>query len=178
MTSLTRNASIIKQVYFPREIFAITAVASQLVMASLSLLIAIPYMVYFQIAPTPSLVMVPLGVALTGTLALGVGLAMACLNVANRDVQHSFVFLTRVGLYLSPVLWTLERAKGARAEAVDYLLLNPMAVPITMIRNGITGAPLGVDSFYVAYSVGFCLLSFAIGASVFKRLEATAVKKL
>ena len=178
LNSLTRNEGLIKQVYIPREIFAITNVGSKLVLAALSLLVTVPMMVYFGIAPTLYLLMVPLGLALASVLALGVGLAMACLNVVNRDVDYFFRFVIRAGFFLSPVMWTVEWA-GNRAKALDYLLLNPMAVPITMVRNGIDGHGLvGIRPGYVIYSITFCLLSFLLGAMIFKRFEATVVKKL
>ncbi len=172
---LTKNEGLIKQVYFPREIFALTTVGSKLVLTGLSLLVAVPLMIYFGIAPTWHLVMVPVGLILAALLALGVGLAMACLNVVNRDVDYFFRFVIRAGFFVSPVMWTVEMA-GSRA--LDILLLNPMAVPITMVRNGIDGHGVNIGPGYVAYSIGFCILSFLVGSMIFKRFEAAVVKKL
>jgi lipopolysaccharide transport system permease protein len=174
---LTKHEGMIKQIYLPREIFALTNVGSKLILAALSLLVVIPLMIYFAITPTWHLFMVPVGLILAALLALGVGLSMACLNVINRDVDHFFRFVMRAGLFLSPVMWTVEMA-GSRARALDYLLLNPMAVPITMVRNGIDGKGIGVDSGYVIYSVAWCVAAFLIGSMIFKRFEATVVKKL
>jgi lipopolysaccharide transport system permease protein len=178
VTCLLRGESMIKQVYFPREIFAITSVGSQLLIAGLSLLVAIPFMVHYGLPPTANLLMVPLGLLLAALLALGVGLGTACLNVVNRDVEHFFRFLTRAGLFLSPVMWTLEKIPATRGSLRDYLALNPLAVPITMVRNGIDGRPLPVGGGMVAYSVIFCVGSFLIGSMIFKRFEATVVKKI
>lgn len=177
LTCLTKNEGLIKQIYFPREVFALTNVGSKLILSAASLLVCIPLMVYFRLPPTLQLWMVPVGLALAAMLSLGVGLGMACLNVVNRDVDYFFRFLMRAGFFLSPVMWTVELA-GSRARALDYLLLNPIAVPISMVRNGITGQPLHISAGHVAYSVGFCLLSFFVGVAVFKRFEATVVKKL
>ncbi|MDG1544981.1 MAG: ABC transporter permease, partial [Candidatus Poseidoniia archaeon] len=49
ISSLTENSGLIKQVYFPREIFAITKVGSSLVIASLGLLVSIPLMYVLNI---------------------------------------------------------------------------------------------------------------------------------
>ncbi len=175
ITSLTHNAGLIKQVYFPREMFAITKVGSNLVIAALGLLVAIPFMYYLDITPNGYLLMVPLGLLLVTILALGVGLLMACLNATNRDIEHFFRFVTRAGFFLSPVMWTVEMIPEG---SLGYIMVNPMVVPITMIRNGIDGRALGVDSLYVAYSIAVCLLSFLLGSMVFKRFEAGAVKKV
>lgn len=178
IASLTQNSAMIKQIYFPRELFVINAVGSNLVITALSLLVAIPFMFYFNISPTLYLLMVPLGLILSSFLALGIGLLLAPLNVINRDVEHFFRFITRAGFFLSPVMWTIEMVPKSREAVLDYLLLNPMVVPITMVRNGIDGQAMNIDMFYVIYSTVFCISSLIIGAMVFKRFEAEVVKKL
>ena len=59
-----------------------------------------------------------------------------------------------------------------------YIMANPMVVPITMVRNGIDGRSLGIDSIFIAYSAIFCIISFLFGCMIFKHYEAKAVKKL
>jgi len=177
LASLISNEGTILSIYFPRCLFAIASACSSLVMTSLSLLVAVPFLFYFRVPPTELLLMVPLGLVLLWMLGLGVGLGLACLNVVNRDVGHLFAFLVRAGLYISPVLWTVEMGQ-AKGTAIDYLLLNPAAVPITMIRNGITGQPLSVSPGQIAYSVTFCVVAFVVGAMVFQRYEARVIKKL
>jgi len=173
--SLTQNSELIKQVYFPREIFAITKVGSSLVIATLGLFVAIPFMYYLDISPNEQLLMVPLGLILVSMLGLGVGLLLACLNAVNRDIEHFFRFVTRAGFFLSPVMWTIEMVpKGIEG----YIMVNPMVVPITMVRNGIDGRSLGIESLYVTYSILFCTISLLLGCMVFKYYEARVVKKL
>jgi ABC-type polysaccharide/polyol phosphate export permease len=175
ITSLTHNSELIKQVYFPREIFAITKVGANLVIATLGLFVAVPFMYYLNITPNEQLLMVPLGLILVSMLSLGVGLLLACLNAVNRDIEHFFRFVTRAGFFLSPVMWTIEMVPD---NALKYVMINPMVMPITMIRNGIDGESLGIDSMYVGYSIAFCIISFLLGCMIFKRYEAEVVKKL
>jgi homopolymeric O-antigen transport system permease protein len=177
IATLVGNEDTIKSIYFPRVLFATASSCSNLVMTSLSLLVAVPFMLYFRIAPTLYMLMVPLGLILLWMLGLGSGLGLACLNVVNRDVGHLCRFLVRAGLYISPVLWTVEMGQ-AKGTAVNYLLLNPVAVPMTMIRNGITGQRLSMSQNQIAYSVAFCLISFVVGTMIFQRYEARVIKKL
>ncbi len=132
-------------------------------------------MFYLDISPNEQLLMVPLGLILVSMLALGIGLLLACLNAVNRDIEHFFRFVTRAGFFLSPVMWTVEMVS---ANALKYILFNPMVVPITMIRNGIDGRSLGIESLYVTYSILFCTISLLLGCMVFKYYEAGVVKKL
>lgn len=179
VTSLTKNASMIRQVYFPREIFAITHMGSRLTIVVLSLLIAAPLMFYFELPPTLQLLWIPVGLALTASLSLGIGLACACLNAVHRDVEHFFRFLVRVGFFLSPVMWTLDEPR-LQGEYLDIILLNPMALPISMVRGGIEGRSILelADLSQLLYSVVFCIGAFLVGAMFFKRFEGEAVKSV
>jgi ABC-type polysaccharide/polyol phosphate export permease len=176
LTALTGNEGIIKQVYFPRILFAATSVGSGAVMAVLSLLVAVPFLIYHGILPTAGLLLVPAGLLLTALLAMGLGLALACLNVVFRDAEFIMRFVVRAGFYLSPVMWTFHMVPKSRASVA--VLLNPMAVPITMVRSGIDGSPLGISSGWVLYSVGVCTAMFLIGVCIFQRYEAGVVKSL
>jgi ABC-type polysaccharide/polyol phosphate export permease len=72
-------------------------------------------------------------------------------------------------------MWTIEMVpKGIEG----YIMVNPMVVPITMVRNGIDGRSLGIESLYVTYSILFCTISLLLGCMVFKYYEARVVKKL
>ena len=81
----------------------------------------------------------------------------------------------RAGFYLSPVMWTFHMLPKGRAEVV---LLNPMSVPISMVRSGIDGSSLDIPSGYVVYSIAVCLAVFLLGTMVFQRYESRVVKKL
>lgn len=175
-SSLIGNASLIESIYVPREIFAIAAIAAQAIMTALSLLVAIPFLLYLRIWPgAMMLVYVPLGLLLTTLLAAGVGMGSAPWNVLNRDVQYFSNFITRAGMFLSPVMWSIEQVP---AHLRDVILLNPLCVPIEMVKKGIAGRPLDISPGYVMYSCIACVTIFVVGLSTFRRMEGLVVKKL
>jgi ABC-type polysaccharide/polyol phosphate export permease len=176
LTALTGNEGIIKQVYFPRILFAVNTVASGAVMALLSLFVAVPFLIYHRIPPTAGLLLVPAGLLLTALFAMGLGLALACLNVVFRDAEFIMRFVVRAGFYLSPVMWTFHMVPKSRASVA--VLLNPMSVPITMVRNGIDGSSLGISSGWILYSVAVCVSIFLVGVCIFQRYEAGVVKSI
>lgn len=176
LASLTGNEGIIKQVYFPRTLFAVNTVGSGAVMTTLSLLVAVPFLVYHRIMPDLTLLWVPAGLLLTAMFGMGLGLALACLNVVFRDTEFILRFVVRAGFYLSPVMWTFHMVPKSRASVA--ILLNPMSVPITLVRNGIDGSALGISHGWVAYSVAVCTAVFVLGVCVFQRYEAGVVKNL
>ncbi len=176
LACLTAHEGIIKQVYFPRTLFAITTAGSGLVMAMLSLAVAIPFLVYHRIPPTFQLAYVPAGLFLAALFGMGLGLALACLNVVFRDTEFILRFVVRAGFYLSPVMWTFHMVPKSRATVA--VLINPMSVPITLVRNGIDGSRLGIAPGWIAYSVLVCVGMFMLGVSIFQRYEAGVVKSL
>jgi ABC-2 type transport system permease protein len=179
VNSLTNGGNLIKNVYFPREIYAITPVLANLFISLLSLSAIVPVMIYLDVTPNHTIWMVPVGLLLATILAMGVGLIMAPINAISQDVSHLFKFIVRAGFFVSPVMWTyemmLERASGGW---LDLVMLNPMVIPITLVRHGVEGTPIEFETLHLIYAVSFAVLSLLLGSAIFKRCEARVVKYL
>ena len=180
VASLTKGKNLIKQVYFPREILAISPVVAQFWISCTSLLAVIPIMIYLDVKPTIQLLwMVPLGMLLSTILAIGVGMLVAPLNAISQDVQHLFRFIVRAGFFVSPVMWTYEMAaQRASGHWLDLIMLNPMVVPITLVRKGLDGSELIISINQIGYSLGFAFVTLFVGISIFKYFESKVVKYL
>ncbi len=179
LNSLTNAGNLIKNVYFPREIFAITPVFTNLVISLLSFTAIIPVMIYLDVTPNHTIWMVPAGLLLSTILAMGVGLMMAPINAVLQDISHLFKFIVRAGFFVSPVMWTYEMMENRAIGAwKDLVMLNPMVIPITIVRHGIEGTPVEFETFHLIYAISFAVLSILIGSSIFKKCEARAVKYL
>ena len=177
VVALTRNGELIKQVYF-LEKFSHYLLQSQILLLLIQLFSCYTFYDLLEYYATTQLIMVPLGTHFSFLIGLGLGLMFSGLNTLNRDIEHLFRIITRAGLFLSPVMWTVKMLPESRQSMIEYLMLNPMVVPISMIRSGFDGTELGIDSFYIAYSVIFCLTSGILGTMIFKRYEPMVVKYL
>ena len=178
ITSLSRNAGMIKQIYFPREIFSLSTVGSNVIITLLSLAVMIPFMVYYELNPGWQIIYIPISFLLIVMMAWGVGMMLAPLNAIHGDIAHLFQFVTRAGFFLSPVMWTISMVPSSKADVMNYLLLNPMVVPLEMMRSGIDGSPLVIDLHWIYYSVSFACISLLFGMMVFIRYERMGVKHL
>ena len=180
VSCLTNNGVLIKQVFIPREILAVAPGLTQLCVAGLSLSALVPAMWYLGVMPTSALWMLPVGFVLATVMAIGIGLMFAPLNAISQDVSHLFRFITRAGFFLSPVMWTLEMVhkRDPSGRYADLVMLNPMVLPITMVRHAVDGTPLEVAQQHWIYCVAWAFGSLLIGAAVFKRWEAKVVKYL
>jgi ABC-2 type transport system permease protein len=173
--ALTSSAPLIRRVYIPREVFVVAQVASSLVVFLLSLLVVIPFLAWYAVAPTWRLVFLPLSVVLLTSFGSGIALVVACANAIYRDVSYSLRVLLRILFYTVPVIYTVEMVpEDLRA----LFVLNPVTVYVTMARNAVLGRPMPFDAGAGALAVAVALGSLALGSALFRRLESKAVKFL
>ena len=177
VTSLTRNASTIHLVYFPRMIFSFASVGSTIWITIMSSIVCIPLLVAYDIGLSWQLLFVPLAILLAAFNAIGLGLLLAPTNCVNRDIEHLIRFIVRAGFFLSPVMWTWDMAMK-RGWAADVVLWNPMVFPITLARDGFLGKVTEFPTNGILISIGWGVLMWIIGSMVFSKFEQSAVKYL
>ena len=177
VTSLTRNKNTIHIVYFPRLVFPITSVMSNLLITLMSCIVIFPIIYVFDLPVTRHLILVPAAVFLSGFLAIGLGMMLAPLNCIYRDIEHLTRFIVRAGFFVSPVMWTYEMALD-RGGFGEFAMLNPMLTPITLARHGLEGKLTTLPLEIVAFSIITGIVFWFIGSYIFERYEAGAVKYL
>ena len=177
VTSLTRNKNTIHIVYFPRLVFPITSLMSNLLITLMSCIVIFPIIFVFGLPVTGYLILVPAGVFLSGFLALGLGMMLAPLNCIYRDVEHLTRFIVRAGFFVSPVMWTYEMALD-RGGFGELAMLNPMLTPITLARHGLEGKLTTLPQEIIAFSIITGIIFWFIGSYIFQKYEAGAVKYL
>ena len=178
---LQRNASLIKRVYFPRELFLFSKSGYQIIQISLSLFVIIPLLIKYELAPTRTIILLPVAVLLISMLALGVAFITSILQTKARDIEHIVTIFLRISFYLTPVFYPLDMITGGRVPeeyASTYLLINPMATYITMIRSAFTGAPLDIPVENLTFTISSTVILFWLGSIYFMRNERKAVKNL
>jgi len=177
VTSLTKNRNTIHIVYFPRLIFPLTAVLSNLVITLMSCIVLLPVIYVFALPLTVHLVMIPLAVFLSGFLAIGLGMMLAPLNCVYRDIEHLTRFIVRAGFFVSPVMWTYEMALE-RGGFGEIAMLNPMLTPITLARHGLEGKITTLPAEAIIFSLTTGVFLWFLGSYIFERTEGRVVKHL
>ena len=176
VNSLVKNAGLIQQVYFPRAVLLFANCGTNFVTTALSMLVLIPFIFLYDITPNWRIIFVLLGIFMSGVLAVSLGLILSPINVKYRDIDHLIGFILRVGFFLSPIMYTMEFIP----EKFHwwYLIVNPMAVNISLVRSGVQGDPLLISSqsILIAFSVIFVL--FFLGLRIFSKSQCKVVKFL
>lgn len=172
---LVSNAALIQQVYFPREIFPTAIAGFRFLTLLLSMIVVIPYMVFEQIAPTPTMFLLPVAMCSAILLAQGIGMMTASIQVRIRDTKQVIDLILRAAFFLSGVFFGAEHIPP---EYLETFLLNPIAVYIEMARAAILGDMSLLNWMQISRAVAVSLLAYMLGSIVFVKSERKAVKFL
>ena len=176
VNSLVKNAGLIQQVYFPRAVLLVANCGTNFMITALSMLVLIPFILLYDITPNWRVIYVIIGMFMSGVFALGLGFLLAPANVRFRDIDHLVGFIIRIGFFLSPIMYTMKFIP--EKYHWWYLIANPMAVNISMVRSGVQGEPLMISSQSVFIGFSIILLVFFIGLRNFSRKQSKVVKFL
>ena len=176
VNALVKNASLIQQVYFSRAVLFVANCLTNYLITIMSMLVLIPFIILYDITPNWRLIYVFIGLLFSGILALGLGFLLSSLNVRYRDVDHLIGFMIRVGFFLSPIMYTMDFIP--QKHHWWYLIVNPMATNISIVRSGIQGEALLISSQSVIISLCITLFIFIYGLHVFSKQQSKVVKML
>ena len=199
--SIVGNGDLVKKVYFPREVLPLSHVLAQLIHLLLALLVVSPYLIVTRgVGVLLYLPVTLLAVALLTVFVAGVAMWFAGVNVVFRDLQELFVVIFLVWFYATPVLYPLALVRaqlGADALLVRALALNPMTWFVEAFRTPLYGAvretgaavdaglalvtssgPALPSATVLAVCLGWALLTFLGGYTVFLRLARTFAKEV
>ncbi|MDQ0206810.1 ABC transporter permease [Alkalicoccobacillus murimartini] len=167
--SLTGNGSLIKKIYFPRELFPLTITASSLVNLLISLVLVAAYSLYINGSiPLMGLAVLPLVIILQTFLLLGIVFIFSCVNVYFRDVEFIVGLMMRGWMYLSAVMYPLLQVKEQLGGYFILFQLNPMVTILTIYRWIFHGGELTPTFGMIIYTVIFSLVIFFVGWRFFK----------
>jgi len=170
--SLVGNERLISKVYFPRMIIPASSVITSLVDLFIALGLMFCLMIWYGSVPSINLLFLPLFIILAFFASFGVGLWLTALNVKYRDFKHVVPFLVQIGLYLSPVGFTSDKASQIIPEKFRSLYyLNPMAGVIDGFRWCFFGDRTPPNWTGMLISLAVIIFFLLIGIRTFRKME-------
>jgi len=164
--SVVGSANLITKVYFPRLIIPSAAVGAALVDFAIAFVILIGLMVYYGVAVTWSIVMLPVLILLTTLLALGVGMWLSALNVKYRDIRYALPFVIQLWMFVTPIIYPSSLVP----EKWRWMLaLNPLTGIIEGYRAALLGREFDWTALGISTVIMLVLLVYA--AFTFRRME-------
>ena len=132
VNSLTSNSSLVTKVYFPREIFPISAVLVSLIDFLVGAIVLVGLMIYYGVMPTTALAGLPWVLAVHVMFTASIELLLAMGNLFYRDVKYLFEIIVTVWMFLSAVLYPVSAVGGWTGR---LMALNPMTPILDAYRD-------------------------------------------
>jgi teichoic acid transport system permease protein len=129
--------------------------------------------------PTMTALWLPAVIFFQVLFNLGITLLVALLIIPFRDINNLLPYVTRIWLYLSPVIFDIgARLDGSSLPDVAQRIItaNPMVAILGWYRHATIGDPL--EPFHVWGTIGWSIGFFVIGVIVFIRNEHRLVRYL
>ena len=166
--SLVVDGSLLRKVYFPREVPVLAGVLAAGIQFAVGLLIFVVVGPFIGARVAATWLLAPLfGIGLMATSA-AVSLLLAGLNVYYRDFRHAMPFLLQMWLFLSPVTYPITVVP--ERWRIWYAVVNPIAGMLDGLRMTLAVGALPDPGLTVAGLVGTTAMALA-SYRVFKLLE-------
>ena len=126
----------IKQIKLPYSIYCLKLIYRNLIIFLHNITVMIPIILIFKVKLSfATLLLIP-SMALISCLAFVYGGFLAIIGSRFRDLSQIIASLTQVVFFLTPIMWTPDILPP---QYRHYVLLNPFAQIIELIRNPILG---------------------------------------
>ncbi len=190
--SLTGNISLVTKIYFPREVFPLSAVLTQAVDSLIgSAFLAVFLLTVLGVGfSTQQLWLIPLLAALL-MLTTAAALALSCANVFFRDVKYLVQIVVSFGIFFTPVFYEPESfgplgcrlmmlnplaplLEGMRLAAVGHIDQFNQITHVNLLNTltvGAGGEILAWTPWYLVYSLAWAVLGLLVSWRVFHKLE-------
>lgn len=187
--AILQNSKLLTNLKFPRLILPMANLIEALVgfVVSLGVLLALQIVLRGYL-PGLNLVLLLAIVPLQVLFNLGLASTAARLAVPFRDINNFIPYLTRIWLYLSPIIWPLTFLESERAASfAGFAELNPMFSLISVYRAALIanvdeqGVVIGASPFDPAMLGQFAIWAVVvglIGTGLFVRYEGRIARHL
>jgi ABC-type polysaccharide/polyol phosphate export permease len=167
VNSLASNAVLVGKVYFPREIFPLSAVLVSAFDCLVASTVLVLMMIYYQQPVGWPVLALPVVFAVQSMLTLGLGLILAMANLFYRDIKYLFEVMITIWMFATSVLYPVA---GVGGWAGVLLQVNPMTPIIDAYRSVLFRETLPLTAPFALATI-LSLLVLALGWLSFHRSE-------
>lgn len=161
------RSSLIKKIYFPREIPVYSDILSSCLDLVVYFLMFIVLMLYYKVRISLSIFLIFPIIFTEIIFIVGLSLALSAFNVFLRDIRNAIPLLLQFWMYLTPVAYPLSIVPD---KIKPFYMLNPMVALINSSREVLVkGAISDPQGLYA--SVAISVITFILGYGIFKKLE-------
>lgn len=137
------SAHYLRQGYFPVSMFVWRALSRNVIQLGHQIVIYIPVALWAGVTLSLDALLVLPAFLLGLVNAHAVGLALAMVCTRYRDVTQIVTSVMQMLMFLTPVFWMPETLP----ERVQYVLWNPLAQMLDLLRTPLMGGTASADSW-------------------------------
>ncbi len=164
---VSNNASILKKVYFPREILPLAVVISNTIQYCFSAVIIFIALLVSGVGITWVALFLPVIVLIQAIFSLGIILLLSAANVYIRDVQYIMNPVMMIWMYACPILYSISMVPE---KFLKIYKLNPMTLIMQEYQNILYNQTLpDFKSLGIVFLISIVVL--IIGYLVFNKLQ-------
>lgn len=167
--SVTGNPHLVKKMVFPTETLPLVEILASTFSHLMLLACTVALLLFHGIAPGIAFAQLAYAYLCACVLVLGLGWALAAVNVFHRDIGQSLPTVLGFWFWATPIVWDLGMIPEGWRALVN---LNPMFHVVESYRAALLyGRPVWTDGLQVAVFWALALLLGLLGAHVFRRLK-------
>ena len=175
--SILQNAKLLVNLRFPRLILPIANLIESGVGFLASLVV-----LFVMVLPTgglkltAGLALLPLILLIHLTFNLGLSAITARMAVPFRDINNVLPYISRLWLYLTPIIWPLETMDRFPDDLVPLVEANPLFSIVGLYRTAFLGYEF--QSTYLVSAAAWAVAVAGLGLALFVRYEGRMVRYL
>ena len=171
--SLVDSGTLVKKIYFPREVIPFSAVFANLVNFGFELVVLFSFLsvlgIYFYIQ-IPFLIII---ILIETLFVLGLSALLSLSNVYFRDTKHLISFVLVIWFFANPIIYPFNMVE-AFSSKIPWLIfaykLNPMASIIMMYQDVFYFGRMPALASMAGW-LAFAILFFLGSLAIFKAKE-------
>lgn len=148
-TLFVNSARYITQIKCPLTVFLLQTVWRNLLVAGHNVAIYIAIALFFLVAPSPSMVLWPLGLLLVLICLSWMALVSAVISARYRDVPQLIANILQILFWLTPLMYFPEQLHEKRFIA-DY---NPFTHMIALVREPLLGGEPSLNDWLIVLAI-------------------------
>ena len=171
--ALVKAGSMIVKINFSKKSLVIASAGQSIVSFLIQIVLVFILFIYYKIAPSIAMLLIPLFMIPIMLLTLGLGFIFSLLNGVVRDIGNVLSILMTFLMFLTPILYA-KPSFGILSRITDY---NPLyyltSVPREIVLTGVITEWKG---FIIASIISFCI--FIICLIVFHLTETRVAERI
>lgn len=167
------NAKLLINLNFPRLSLAVAGTIESAFGFLAAILVYFALTVPFGTVPGLEVLALPLVITIQTIFNLGLGALTARLAIPFRDISNIVPYLLRLWLYVSPVVYELDRVPS---NLRPIIAINPMTPILELYRWSLMSSPLSLST--ISAAVAWTVVTAVLGIVAFVRAEGDFVRYL